>query len=415
MKRCHRLVRPRSIISSVFEGFTSRSWPRRPRIWASDTIHQSWLPAVQARVTSSIGYVRSTTQNHPRSISLFCFVYLTFICSGSHTAHTVVAQPPAKSSNTVSGSQCRTSLPRGALCHMCASSCCCSPSQGVPGHSVQHRSGHLSAAHAFTANRGSYCSRYNSSGFKLLAALPDPSTAATATSTPQTAATTSPMISAVDNETLRLVTAATILSYSDSESDTDTADPISSIGADSTPLTHPLSYLDELTSLDADSLSLTIGILRQQQPVNVQDADVQLSERLRDLLVLLHRRPGSVISSRSTSRSASPPLGSSPSSSDVFVAAEDDGFWSTGDDWSDVRCALMSIGINASLDEDDDDDDDEEDVWTLEEEGPARRWECSLALSLAQGTVLSDMHICGCTLHDVSQLRQTMLGGCTDI
>jgi hypothetical protein len=37
------------------------------------------------------------------------------------------------------------------------------------------------------------------------------------------------------------------------------------------------------------------------------------------------------------------------------------GFWAGGDDWSDVRTALMDIGIDASLDEEDD-----EDVWALE-------------------------------------------------
>jgi hypothetical protein len=43
------------------------------------------------------------------------------------------------------------------------------------------------------------------------------------------------------------------------------------------------------------------------------------------------------------------------------AAAIADGFWAGGDEWSDVRSALMDIGIDASLDEEDD-----EDVWALE-------------------------------------------------
>jgi hypothetical protein len=52
------------------------------------------------------------------------------------------------------------------------------------------------------------------------------------------------------------------------------------------------------------------------------------------------------------------------------AAAVADGFWSGGDEWSDVRSALMDIGIDASLDEEDD-----EDVWALEAgRVKTRRW-----------------------------------------
>lgn len=56
----------------------------------------------------------------------------------------------------------------------------------------------------------------------------------------------------------------------------------------------PLALLDDVTTLDADSLSLAVGILRQRQPVDGSEGDdgVQLSERLRDFLLVLRRRPG---------------------------------------------------------------------------------------------------------------------------
>lgn len=56
----------------------------------------------------------------------------------------------------------------------------------------------------------------------------------------------------------------------------------------------PLALLDDVTTLDVDSLSLAVGILRQRQPVDGSEGDdgVQLSERLRDFLLVLRRRPG---------------------------------------------------------------------------------------------------------------------------
>jgi len=58
-------------------------------------------------------------------------------------------------------------------------------------------------------------------------------------------------------------------------------------------------------------------------------------------------------------------------SSDLITEDLTDGFWAGPDEWSDVRAALMNIGIDADLANDE--DDDEEDVWAMEEEGPARR------------------------------------------
>lgn len=234
---------------------------------------------------------------------------------------------------------------------------------------MQSRAGQYAAA-GLTASW--YNSKKPSTDCRTVAALPEPLSATAAAITPETAVDTS-----VDPVTVRLMTAATILSRSDSDSDTETAETFSSIDEDTRTLTTPLGFLDDLTTLDANSLSLAIGILRQQQPVDVYEADVQLSERLRDFLILLHRRPASKASSRFVSRSSSPAFGSSPSSSRIssaFNTLEEDGFWAGKDEWTEVRCALMSIGIDASLDEDDD-----EDVWTLEEEGPARRWVAPLA------------------------------------
>jgi hypothetical protein len=114
--------------------------------------------------------------------------------------------------------------------------------------------------------------------------------------------------------------------------------------------------LDDMTVLNADSLALVVGILRQHQPLEAAEADVQLSERLRDLLLLLRQRPAS----------AAPAAGSLQAA--AGADGDTDGFWAGPDEWADVRSALMSIGINASVDEEDD-----EDVWTMEEEGPARR------------------------------------------
>lgn len=205
------------------------------------------------------------------------------------------------------------------------------------------------------SHRGEYTLRSESA---VPAALPDPSAAAAASAT-----TTSEVVdsTAVNAETVQLVTAATILSHSDSDSDT--AEMITSLDEDSI-VSDPLAYLDDLTMLDADSLSLAIGILRQHQPVNMDESGVLLSERLRDLLVVLHQRPSSTSIAHSISSASS---GALSKGDDLAESGEDD-FWSGHDEWSDVRCALMSIGINASLEED-----DEEDVWTLEEEGLARR------------------------------------------
>ena len=45
--------------------------------------------------------------------------------------------------------------------------------------------------------------------------------------------------------------------------------------------------------IPADSLALAVGILRQHQPLDAHEDDVQLSERLRDFLRVLSKRPAS--------------------------------------------------------------------------------------------------------------------------
>jgi hypothetical protein len=103
------------------------------------------------------------------------------------------------------------------------------------------------------------------------------------------------------------MTAASILSSSPSASTQDSIDgtesalsvsssalPAAPVADDNDPL-GPLALLDDVTSLDADSLSLAVGILRQRQPVDGSEGDdgMQLSERLRDFLLVLRKRPGS--------------------------------------------------------------------------------------------------------------------------
>lgn len=221
--------------------------------------------------------------------------------------------------------------------------------------------------------------------------LPSQRTAATAAALPEHALAADTAVTAaagheVDPETLRLMTAATILSASESGSDDEAAATSFLDGEDgSLPAgsPSPLSVVDELQVLDADSLSLVVGILRQHQTLGADgEADVQLSERLRDLLLLLRQRSSSSVAanaaaSKASSSSSSSILGLQRSASPTSVldggaaaagAAADDGFWAGPDEWADVRSALMGIGINASIDEE-----DEEDVWVMEEEGPARR------------------------------------------
>jgi hypothetical protein len=152
------------------------------------------------------------------------------------------------------------------------------------------------------------------------------------------------------------MTAASILSASQSDSDAEAASVINSLDSLEEDSSSSLSMLDDMTVLNADSLALVVGILRQHQPLEAAEADVQLSERLRDLLLLLRQRPAS----------AAPAAGSLQAA--AGAEGDADGFWAGPDEWADVRSALMSIGINASVDEEDD-----EDVWTMEEEGPARR------------------------------------------
>lgn len=185
-----------------------------------------------------------------------------------------------------------------------------------------------------------------------------------------------------------MMTAAAILSSSASS---DPADDVTSSYDDSSSLSDsltagsqvdvddfgPLSVLTEINTVDADSLALAIGILRQRQPLDADEDGVQLSERLRDFLMVLRRRPLSTAAgnpSTHTSSSGSAHADSGPTAAAVAApgdglqapaaaeAAEaDEGFWAGKDEWADVRGVLMGIGINASLDEEDD-----EDVWALE-------------------------------------------------
>lgn len=172
-------------------------------------------------------------------------------------------------------------------------------------------------------------------------------------------------------EAVRLMTAAKILS---SASSTDSDDAAYGIDDDSTSLDDstaasaqldltdlgPMAVLDEIQTLAADSLSLAVGILRQN---DADEAGVQLSERLRDFLMVLHKRPISTNSTAAASQHSTGAVGEQAGAA-AAVDHADDGFWAGQDEWCDVRAALMEVGINASLDEDD--DDAEEDVWALE-------------------------------------------------
>lgn len=106
-----------------------------------------------------------------------------------------------------------------------------------------------------------------------------------------------------DWEAVRLMTAAQILSSSSSTDDiTLSHDDDSSVLSVATSAQQdgpdlgpdplgPLALLDDLHTLDADSLALAVGILRQHQPVDATEDGVQLSERLRDFLMVLRKRP----------------------------------------------------------------------------------------------------------------------------
>lgn len=186
-----------------------------------------------------------------------------------------------------------------------------------------------------------------------------------------------------DEEAVKLMTAAAILSSSVSS---DSADDVISSYDDSSSLSDSLtagsqvdvddfgalSVLTEINTVDADSLALAVGILRQRQPLDADEDGVQLSERLRDFLMVLRRRPLSTAAGNPSTHASSSDSGPAAAAAaaapgdgmhvPAAAAAEvDEGFWAGKDEWADVRGALMGIGINASLDEEDD-----EDVWALE-------------------------------------------------
>lgn len=88
-----------------------------------------------------------------------------------------------------------------------------------------------------------------------------------------------------DDVTLSLDDDSSVLSVASSAQHNSSAD----LGPD---LLGPLALLDDNQTLDADSLALAVGILRQRQPEDASEDGVQLSERLRDFLMVLRRRPG---------------------------------------------------------------------------------------------------------------------------
>jgi hypothetical protein len=101
-------------------------------------------------------------------------------------------------------------------------------------------------------------------------------------------------------------------------------------------------------ALGPDALSTAVGILRQR--LDDEGAACALSGRLLDLLQLLDRRPAA------TAAAAAP--GSSSGAVDgAVVAAAAQGFWGEPDDWSDIRTALMQIGVDATVDDEEVEDD----------------------------------------------------------
>lgn len=118
--------------------------------------------------------------------------------------------------------------------------------------------------------------------------------------------------------------------------------------------------LDGIQPLNDDSLAAALGILRQQPDAD-DDSTLEnqlLSKRLLDLLKLLERRPGGK-SRGSRSGTATP---GRRLSDEAMTGME--GFWSEPDEWADIRCALMNIGVDATLE----DTDAEEDMTLFEGE-----------------------------------------------
>jgi hypothetical protein len=148
-----------------------------------------------------------------------------------------------------------------------------------------------------------------------------------------------------DWEAVRLMTAAKILS---SASSTDSDDAADGLYDDSTSLDDstaasaqldlaelgPMAVLDEIRTLDADSLSLAVGILRQN---DADEPGVQLSERLRDFLMVLRKRPSSTAAAPEHSIGAAGPA--------AALDPVEDGFWAGQDEWHDVRAALMEVSV----------------------------------------------------------------------
>lgn len=155
-----------------------------------------------------------------------------------------------------------------------------------------------------------------------------------------------------DWEAVRLMTAAKILS---SASSADSDDAGYGLDGDSTSLDDstaasaqldlsdlgPMAVLDEIQTLDADSLSLAVGILRQN---DADEAGVQLSEHLRDFLMVLRKRPSSASSTAAASEHSTGAAGVQAGPA-AAVDHADDGFWAGQDEWCDVRAALMEVSV----------------------------------------------------------------------
>jgi hypothetical protein len=103
-------------------------------------------------------------------------------------------------------------------------------------------------------------------------------------------------------------------------------------------------------ALDVDALATAVGILRAR--LDDDGAACALSGRLLDLLALLEARPrrGGGDGGASPGSSGGSSTGGGP---DETIESAAHGFWGGGDEWSDIRAALMGIGVDVTLDEDD--------------------------------------------------------------
>lgn len=136
----------------------------------------------------------------------------------------------------------------------------------------------------------------------------------------------------------QLAVAASILAAQDSPSDRLSPAVIDSLEEESRSL-----LLDGAPqALDADALAAAVGILRQR--LEDDSPACALSSKFADLLQLLDSRPPSA--------AAADGAGGGDRDLDSPLHAPQQ-FWSGPDEWSDVRAALMSIGVDTTMDEED--------------------------------------------------------------